>query len=114
MSVIRFPKKSTRDAARSITGRDGYLVLQALAYAIVTIERLHKKQQELLNKEQMKTLLDVWSRGQADDFLEKARCHVTGWSEGRSDYFLDNARRHIEGSPSHRSQMGDGFLRIKP
>jgi hypothetical protein len=89
MSVIEFPEKSTRNLVGGITGRDGYLVLQSLGYAIVTIEKLPRKQQEWTNKEQMKTLLHVWS-------------------EGRSDYFLDNARHHIDWGPrSASSAMTD-------
>jgi hypothetical protein len=60
----------------SITGRDGYLVLQALAYTILTIEGLPEKKQEYSNKEQMKTLLDVWSRGHSKDFFDSARFHL--------------------------------------
>jgi hypothetical protein len=72
----------------SVTGRDVYLVLQALAYTIRTIEALPEDRQEFSNKEQMKILLDVWSRGRAEDFLTSAQRHidggrvmVTGWSE---------------------------------
>ena len=66
----------------SSTGRDGYLVLQALAYTILTIEALPESQQEWSNKEQMKTLLEVWSRGHSEDFLDNARDHIDGgkWS----------------------------------
>jgi hypothetical protein len=72
----------------SITGRDGYLVLQALAYAIVTIEALPEAQQEWSNKEQMKELLYILSEGHPGAFLRDARCHIegippqlSGWSE---------------------------------
>jgi hypothetical protein len=68
----------THASPQSITGRDGYLVLQALAYTILTIEALPEKQQEWSNKEQMKTLLEVWSRGHSEDFLDNARCHIDG------------------------------------
>jgi hypothetical protein len=60
----------------SVTGRDAYLVLQALAYTILTIEALPERQQELSNKEQMKKLLDVWSRDHARDFLDNAERHM--------------------------------------
>jgi hypothetical protein len=43
---------------KSITGRDGYIYKQALAYAIVAIELLPKERQEWSNKEDMKLLLD--------------------------------------------------------
>jgi hypothetical protein len=71
-------KGRRRRQLASITGRDGYLVLQALAYAILTIEKLPTKQQEQSNKEQMEKLLDVWSEGYADYFLDGARFHMTG------------------------------------
>jgi len=71
-----------RMSRQSITGRDGYLVLQALAYSILTIEALPEPQQEWSNKEQMKELLKVWSRGGSEDFLDNARHHINGdnWS----------------------------------
>ena len=71
-----------RMSRRSITGRDGYLVLQALAYTILTIEALPEPQQEWSNKEEMKQLLRVWSRGTSEDFLDNARHHINGdnWS----------------------------------
>jgi hypothetical protein len=80
MSIVSFSRKSTRGTrgskAGGITGRDGYLVLQAFAYAILTIERLPDEQQEWSNKEQMKILLDLWSRGHSEDFLDNARFHI--------------------------------------
>jgi hypothetical protein len=71
-----------RMSRQSITGRDGYLVLQALAYTILTIEALPEPQQEWSNKEQMKELLKVWSRGCSEDFFDNARHHINGdnWS----------------------------------
>ena len=51
----------------SLTGRDGYLVLQALAYAITTIEALPEDWQERSNAEQMKQLLDSWGRSNPYD-----------------------------------------------
>jgi hypothetical protein len=79
--VVNLAEKSTtprRPKRVSVTGRDGYLVLQALAYTILTIEALPDRWQEWSNKEQMKKLLHVWSRGYADHFLENARHHITG------------------------------------
>jgi hypothetical protein len=77
MSISFCSEKSTRQSA-SVTGRDGYLVLQALAYTILTIEALPEPQQEWSNKEQMKTLLEVWSRGHSEDFLDNAQYHIDG------------------------------------
>ena len=77
MSINSHSEKSTRQPA-SITGRDGYLVLQALAYTILTIEALPDRWQEWSNKEQMKKLLEVWSRGHSEDFLDNARHHIGG------------------------------------
>ena len=73
---------SARPRARqnSITGRDGYLVCQALAYAIVAIEQRPDRYQEWSNKEQMKLLLEHYCPAQwpKEDFLANARKHLTG------------------------------------
>jgi hypothetical protein len=74
-------KNRQRRQPVSFTGRDGYLLLQALAYTILTIEALPESQQEWSNKEDMKFLLDELSHGYAGHFLNNARFHITG--EGR-------------------------------
>jgi hypothetical protein len=76
MSVSRNCRRRQRVPA-SVTGRDGYLVLQALAYAITTIEGLPEDRQEYSNKEQMKRLLDIWSRSDPY-YLDNAQCHISG------------------------------------
>ena len=61
MSISRNLRRRQRVPA-SVTGRDGYLVLQALAYAIATIDELPVDRQERSNREQMLQLLDTWGR----------------------------------------------------
>src|SRR5205823_5474981 len=65
-------KGRRRRQPASVTGRDGYLVLQALAYTILTIEALPKCQQEWSNKEDMKALLHVLSRGDSEYYPRQA------------------------------------------
>jgi hypothetical protein len=86
-------KGRQRRQPASVTGRDVYLVLQALAYTILTIEALPESQQEWSNKEQMKTLLHVWGRG-------------------NSELYLDNARRHIENVPPRLSGWSENVLNL--
>jgi hypothetical protein len=76
--VVEMTNSKSRGSPQSITGRDDYLVLQALAYTILTIEALPDLWQERSNKEQMKKLLKVWSRGHSYDFLANARRHIDG------------------------------------
>jgi hypothetical protein len=45
--------------AKSITGRDGYILCQALCYAIETIKRLPDRWQEASNAEDMQRILDA-------------------------------------------------------
>lgn len=92
MSISRNLRRRQRVPA-SVTGRDGYLVLQALAYAIATIDELPVDRQERSNREQMLQLLDTW---------------------GRSDpYYLENARRHISGRPQPVTGWSDNVLNLR-
>ena len=86
----------THASPQSITGRDGYLVLQALAYTILTIEALPEKQQEWSNKEQMRKLLEVWSRGHSEDFLDNARYHIGGNCSVFPVYIEHNAAEAVQ------------------
>ena len=79
-----------RMSRQSITGRDGYLVLQALAYTILTIEALPEKQQEWSNKEQMKELLHVWSRGKSEHYFDNARHHLDHDSWEEADHLAES------------------------
>jgi len=90
-------KGRRRRQPASVTGRDGYLVLQALAYTILTIEALPKCQQEWSNKEDMKALLHVLSRGDSEYYPDDARRHIegirprlSGWSENVLDSMQSN------------------------
>jgi hypothetical protein len=58
-----------------VTGRDGYLVCQALAYAAVAIERLPLWQQEWSDAEGMRELLRHLA-GDPDRYLENAQSHL--------------------------------------
>jgi hypothetical protein len=60
---------------RGVTGRDGYLTLQALAYAIETIDRLPPRWQEWSNMLDMIDLLDMLTP-HADEFRLEARGHI--------------------------------------
>jgi hypothetical protein len=60
-----------------ITGRDGYLARQALAYAIECIGHLPKRWQEYSNQQDMIALLDaVAPRGFAEILRSGARAHI--------------------------------------
>jgi hypothetical protein len=65
---------------QSITGRDGYLVRQALAYAIVTIGRRPARFQERSNMLDMAKLLEHLTPDPAirEALLAGARWHLTG------------------------------------
>jgi hypothetical protein len=77
MNIATFPKTSTSSRRQSITGRDGYLVLQALAYAIEVIGAMPDQWQEWSNREDMKTLLAAWAEGwEAEHLREGVRHHL--------------------------------------
>lgn len=59
-----------KDTTNTVTGRDGFIMAKALAYAIITIERLPERWQD------MKALLDAMTRQKPDYFLTTARSHI--------------------------------------
>jgi hypothetical protein len=64
---------------QSVTGRDGYLIRQALAYAVTAIELLPQKRQEWSNAQGMRLILDsVCDPSDRQFFLDNARAHLTG------------------------------------
>ena len=67
-----------------VTGRDRDLIVQALLYALVTIEQLPPNRHEWSDAEDMRTLLDhlVPDDAQRDGMLREVRSIVTG--EGAS------------------------------
>jgi hypothetical protein len=69
-----------RSQPPSVTGRDGYIEAQALAYAIMAIELRPERYQEWSNKEDMKTILDhLCTDGRIKrHLLDNARAHLTG------------------------------------
>jgi predicted metal-dependent hydrolase len=69
-------KKSAKLNSRSITGRDGYIMAQALAYAIEAIEHLPDDWQEWSNKEDMKLLLNNRWKVMAKNLRIGARGHL--------------------------------------
>ena len=61
----------------NVTGRDGYLVRKALAYAIETIEGLPKRWQEQSDQQQMLRLLEAMTDSYAAQrFRICARSHI--------------------------------------
>ncbi len=68
--------------SQNITGRDGYIMAQALAYAIEAIEHLPDDWQEWSDKEDMKSLLNARWKVIAKDLRIGARGHLEqiGWS----------------------------------
>jgi len=68
----------------NVTGRDRDLIIQALLYALTTIEQLPPNRHEWSDAEDMRTLLDhlVPDAAQRDAMLREARSLVTG--EGAS------------------------------
>jgi hypothetical protein len=54
MSKTKLRPNRDGTPGRSITGRDGYILAQALAYAITAIERLPEQLREYSNQEDMK------------------------------------------------------------
>jgi hypothetical protein len=66
-------KKSAKSKSRHITGRDDYVMAQALAYAIEAIEYLPDEWQEWSNQEVMKLMLNNLWKGAANDLRIEAR-----------------------------------------
>ena len=65
------------ESKSDITGRDMYIVLQALAYAIETIERLPPECQEASEMEDMKALLSaLCGPEQAAKYRTNAKRHL--------------------------------------
>jgi hypothetical protein len=60
----------------SITGRDGYIIAQALAYAIVAIDQLPEERQEFSNQQGMRALLHYCAGDSADFHMVNARSHI--------------------------------------
>jgi hypothetical protein len=83
MSLTSFPEKSTHVTNRgfvepeSITGRDGYIVALALAYAILAIEALPDRWQERSNCSDMKAIFAARVTEQMRAILtESAQFHL--------------------------------------
>jgi len=83
MSISSHSEKSTHVTNRgfvepdSITGRDGYIVAQALAYAILVIEALPDRWQEASNCLDMKAIFEAMTDERMRAILtESARFHL--------------------------------------
>jgi hypothetical protein len=71
---------------QSVTGRDTDIIADALAYAIITIERLPIEWREQSNADDMKRLLSAVAPGREQFYLTKARSHIE-----RRGLAVDNA-----------------------
>jgi hypothetical protein len=72
-------KGRNRRQVQSVTGRDGYLIRQALAYAVTAIELLPKERQEQSNAQDMRLILySMCDPSLRQHFLDNARAHLTG------------------------------------
>ena len=65
---------------KNITGRDGYVIAKALAYAIEAIAALPEERQELGDQDDMKAILEAMypGDGQLAHLIQGARAHLTG------------------------------------
>lgn len=61
---------------KDITGRDGYIVRKALAYAITAIDGLPVEWREESDRDDMAALLQAHTEGAPDYFLNEARIHL--------------------------------------
>ena len=76
MTAIRSREERQLDC---VTGRDGYIIRKALAYAIETIELLPSKWQEWSDKEDMIRLLEAATpKDRADSYRLGVRRHLEG------------------------------------
>ena len=64
----------------SITGRDGFIIAKALAYAIVAIDQLPEKRQEYSDQQDMRALLQYCAGDSAEFHMVNARSHIEGRS----------------------------------
>jgi hypothetical protein len=68
---------NTEASTLSVTGRDHYIVVDALATALVALEQLPPKQQPESNMEDMKALLAAWaSSAMVSAMLAQAKCRI--------------------------------------
>jgi hypothetical protein len=81
--------------ANNITGRDGYLMMQALAYTIVAIGLRPEEYQEWSNREDMKLLLQHHAGNLAQHFLNNAEMHLTGKDHPASHPPAQDSESHI-------------------
>jgi len=70
----------TETSETDITGRDGYIIRQALAYAIVTIERL----------------TETWKEASDQDDMRKLLNHLCRSGKPPAEEYLLNAAKHLE------------------
>jgi hypothetical protein len=61
---------------KNVTGRDGYIICKALAYAIAAIERLPEQWQEHGDREDMRALLNAVAGHGSRYFMTAARAHL--------------------------------------
>jgi len=65
----------------NVTGRDGYILIQALCYAIATIDRLPEHRQEASNHQDMIKLLEAMcpDKRTRDFLFQAAVSHIEPW-----------------------------------
>jgi hypothetical protein len=82
-----------------VTGRDRLLVARALAYAIVSIERLPKEWREATDQRDMKTLLNTFPPKLVKIVMIGARSHLERRSLDRNSSDMKFADRDGEVIP---------------
>lgn len=61
---------------KDVTGRDGYIMRKALAYAITAIDALPQEWQEESDRKDMADLLNAYTEGASLYFFNEARVHL--------------------------------------
>jgi hypothetical protein len=111
MNITVSPNKSNRPKRKeeSITGRDGYIVAKALAYAITTIERSPEKWQEFSDMEDMKLIFDH-NFGPLSMVFVNAKRHIDGARSDSVDYRLALLEAYYVASAFQPGDTRDNLL----
>ena len=68
-------KRAAQGRLGTITGRDGYIVAKALAYAIEVIAALPDKRRELSDRRDMRKILHTAFSGIVQELVTESACH---------------------------------------